>query len=95
MPIPAGSLPDGPGPKGHLPRGGGGPGGEPHAEEHPPGAALELLRSPFVRWQVITVVTTMACYQLCGLNARDLGLVLSFPPRYKTKIVLDNPPSLF
>uniref|UniRef100_A0A452QW30 Solute carrier family 2, facilitated glucose transporter member 5 n=1 Tax=Ursus americanus TaxID=9643 RepID=A0A452QW30_URSAM len=30
---------------------------------------LELLRSPFVRWQVVTVVITMACYQLCGLNA--------------------------
>ncbi|XP_054437913.1 solute carrier family 2, facilitated glucose transporter member 9 isoform X2 [Pteronotus mesoamericanus] len=29
----------------------------------------ELLRTPFVRWQVITVVVTMACYQLCGLNA--------------------------
>uniref|UniRef100_A0A8D1F8W2 Solute carrier family 2, facilitated glucose transporter member 5 n=1 Tax=Sus scrofa TaxID=9823 RepID=A0A8D1F8W2_PIG len=29
----------------------------------------ELLRSPFVRWQVVTVVITMACYQLCGLNA--------------------------
>ncbi|XP_073093944.1 solute carrier family 2, facilitated glucose transporter member 9 isoform X5 [Manis javanica] len=32
-------------------------------------SVLELLRSPFVRWQVITVVITMACYQLCGLNA--------------------------
>lgn len=32
-------------------------------------SALELLRAPFVRWQVITVVVTMACYQLCGLNA--------------------------
>ncbi|XP_012667093.1 solute carrier family 2, facilitated glucose transporter member 9 isoform X2 [Otolemur garnettii] len=30
---------------------------------------LELLRAPFVRWQVITVIITMACYQLCGLNA--------------------------
>ncbi|XP_053422657.1 solute carrier family 2, facilitated glucose transporter member 9 isoform X2 [Nycticebus coucang] len=30
---------------------------------------LELLRAPFVRWQVITVIVTMACYQLCGLNA--------------------------
>lgn len=29
----------------------------------------ELLKSPFVRWQVLTVVVTMACYQLCGLNA--------------------------
>lgn len=32
----------------------------------------ELLRSPFVRWQVVTVVITMACYQLCGLNAVSL-----------------------
>ncbi|CAH6975581.1 Slc2a9 [Phodopus roborovskii] len=32
-------------------------------------SVLELLRAPFVRWQVITVVVTMASYQLCGLNA--------------------------
>ncbi|XP_021066686.1 solute carrier family 2, facilitated glucose transporter member 9 isoform X1 [Mus pahari] len=32
-------------------------------------SVLELLRAPFVRWQVITVVITMASYQLCGLNA--------------------------
>ncbi|XP_046511646.1 solute carrier family 2, facilitated glucose transporter member 9 isoform X2 [Equus quagga] len=32
-------------------------------------SVLELLTSPFVRWQVGTVVITMACYQLCGLNA--------------------------
>uniref|UniRef100_A0A8C2NQA1 Solute carrier family 2, facilitated glucose transporter member 5 n=1 Tax=Capra hircus TaxID=9925 RepID=A0A8C2NQA1_CAPHI len=32
-------------------------------------SVLELLRSPFVRWQLITVVISMACYQLCGLNA--------------------------
>ncbi|KAM8915656.1 solute carrier family 2, facilitated glucose transporter member 9 isoform 2-T7 [Spinachia spinachia] len=30
---------------------------------------LQLLRSPAVRWQLITIITTMACYQLCGLNA--------------------------
>ncbi|KAL0977800.1 hypothetical protein UPYG_G00161320 [Umbra pygmaea] len=29
----------------------------------------ELLTNPAVRWQVITIVVTMACYQLCGLNA--------------------------
>uniref|UniRef100_A0A6Q2YQI5 Major facilitator superfamily (MFS) profile domain-containing protein n=1 Tax=Esox lucius TaxID=8010 RepID=A0A6Q2YQI5_ESOLU len=29
----------------------------------------ELLLNPAVRWQVVTVVVTMACYQLCGLNA--------------------------
>ncbi|XP_036407155.1 solute carrier family 2, facilitated glucose transporter member 9 [Megalops cyprinoides] len=29
----------------------------------------ELLRNRAVRWQVITVIVTMACYQLCGLNA--------------------------
>ncbi|XP_006251164.1 solute carrier family 2, facilitated glucose transporter member 9 isoform X3 [Rattus norvegicus] len=32
-------------------------------------SVFELLRAPFVRWQVITVVITMASYQLCGLNA--------------------------
>uniref|UniRef100_A0A8C0XAV8 Major facilitator superfamily (MFS) profile domain-containing protein n=1 Tax=Castor canadensis TaxID=51338 RepID=A0A8C0XAV8_CASCN len=32
-------------------------------------STLELLRDPFVRWQLITVIITMACYQLCGLNA--------------------------
>ncbi|XP_073898721.1 solute carrier family 2, facilitated glucose transporter member 9 isoform X3 [Castor canadensis] len=36
-------------------------------------STLELLRDPFVRWQLITVIITMACYQLCGLNA---GLVI-------------------
>ncbi|XP_076401788.1 solute carrier family 2, facilitated glucose transporter member 9 isoform X5 [Peromyscus maniculatus bairdii] len=36
-------------------------------------SVLELLRAHFVRWQVITVVITMASYQLCGLNA---GLVI-------------------
>lgn len=32
-------------------------------------SVLELLRSPDEHWQVLTVVVTMACYQLCGLNA--------------------------
>ncbi|KAM3622429.1 uncharacterized protein V6R79_024971 [Siganus canaliculatus] len=32
-------------------------------------SVLQLLRSPAVRWQLITIVITMACYQLCGLNA--------------------------
>ncbi|KAM6150450.1 solute carrier family 2, facilitated glucose transporter member 9 [Erethizon dorsatum] len=32
-------------------------------------SVLELLRDPFIRWQVVTMVVTMACYQLCGLNA--------------------------
>ncbi|XP_028613901.1 solute carrier family 2, facilitated glucose transporter member 9 isoform X2 [Grammomys surdaster] len=32
-------------------------------------SVFELLRAPFVRWQVITVIITMASYQLCGLNA--------------------------
>ncbi|XP_061583822.1 solute carrier family 2, facilitated glucose transporter member 9 [Cololabis saira] len=30
---------------------------------------LQLVRSPAVRWQLITIIITMACYQLCGLNA--------------------------
>ncbi|KFP24259.1 Solute carrier family 2, facilitated glucose transporter member 9, partial [Colius striatus] len=29
----------------------------------------QLLRTRAMRWQVITVVVTMGCYQLCGLNA--------------------------
>ncbi|XP_076192062.1 solute carrier family 2, facilitated glucose transporter member 9 isoform X2 [Aptenodytes patagonicus] len=32
-------------------------------------SVLQLLRTHAVRWQVITVVVTMGCYQLCGLNA--------------------------
>lgn len=32
-------------------------------------SVLELLWSPDVRCQVLTVVVTMGCYQLCGLNA--------------------------
>ena len=32
-------------------------------------SVLELLRSPFVRWQLTTTVISMGCYQLCGLNA--------------------------
>ncbi|POI26269.1 hypothetical protein CIB84_009981, partial [Bambusicola thoracicus] len=32
-------------------------------------SVLQLLRTRAVRWQVITVVVTMGCYQLCGLNA--------------------------
>lgn len=31
-------------------------------------SVLQLLRSPAVRWQLITVVITMMAYQLCGLN---------------------------
>ncbi|KAL2077519.1 hypothetical protein ACEWY4_027023 [Coilia grayii] len=30
---------------------------------------VDLFRDRSVRWQIITVVVTMACYQLCGLNA--------------------------
>uniref|UniRef100_A0A8C8CW29 Solute carrier family 2, facilitated glucose transporter member 5 n=1 Tax=Oncorhynchus tshawytscha TaxID=74940 RepID=A0A8C8CW29_ONCTS len=32
-------------------------------------SVTELLLNPALRWQVITVIVTMACYQLCGLNA--------------------------
>ncbi|XP_067896475.1 solute carrier family 2, facilitated glucose transporter member 9 isoform X2 [Heterodontus francisci] len=32
-------------------------------------SVLELLRKQSARWQVITVIVVMACYQLCGLNA--------------------------
>ncbi|XP_076844059.1 solute carrier family 2, facilitated glucose transporter member 9 isoform X2 [Brachyhypopomus gauderio] len=30
---------------------------------------MELLKNRAVRWQIITIVVVMACYQLCGLNA--------------------------
>ncbi|XP_075050765.1 solute carrier family 2, facilitated glucose transporter member 9 isoform X2 [Mixophyes fleayi] len=32
-------------------------------------SAVELFKTRSVRWQIITVIVTMACYQLCGLNA--------------------------
>ncbi|XP_057700871.1 solute carrier family 2, facilitated glucose transporter member 9 isoform X2 [Corythoichthys intestinalis] len=32
-------------------------------------SVLQLLKSKAVRWQLITVIITMASYQLCGLNA--------------------------
>ncbi|XP_073466224.1 solute carrier family 2, facilitated glucose transporter member 9 isoform X1 [Aquarana catesbeiana] len=32
-------------------------------------SVIELIKTRSVRWQIITVITTMACYQLCGLNA--------------------------
>ncbi|XP_048400937.2 solute carrier family 2, facilitated glucose transporter member 9 isoform X2 [Stegostoma tigrinum] len=32
-------------------------------------SVVELLRKQSMRWQVITVIVVMACYQLCGLNA--------------------------
>ncbi|XP_022600921.1 solute carrier family 2, facilitated glucose transporter member 9 isoform X3 [Seriola dumerili] len=32
-------------------------------------SVLQLLKGPAVRWQLITIIVTMACYQLCGLNA--------------------------
>ncbi|XP_029948314.1 solute carrier family 2, facilitated glucose transporter member 9 isoform X1 [Salarias fasciatus] len=31
-------------------------------------SVLQLLRNPAVRWQLLTVILIMACYQLCGLN---------------------------
>uniref|UniRef100_G3P383 Major facilitator superfamily (MFS) profile domain-containing protein n=1 Tax=Gasterosteus aculeatus aculeatus TaxID=481459 RepID=G3P383_GASAC len=47
---------------------------EVHAEAQTQGnqqtaSMLQLLRSPAVRWQLITIIISMACYQLCGLNA--------------------------
>ncbi|XP_043918530.1 solute carrier family 2, facilitated glucose transporter member 9 isoform X2 [Protopterus annectens] len=32
-------------------------------------SVLDLLRNRTARWQLITVIIIMACYQLCGLNA--------------------------
>ncbi|KAM7006690.1 solute carrier family 2, facilitated glucose transporter member 9 [Tautogolabrus adspersus] len=52
-------------------------------------SVLQLLRSPAVRWQLITIIITMACYQLCGLNAiwyytngilRDAGFAVNIIP---------------
>ncbi|XP_065130449.2 solute carrier family 2, facilitated glucose transporter member 9 [Paramisgurnus dabryanus] len=34
-----------------------------------PASVLELFRKRAVRWQLITVIVVMSCYQLCGLNA--------------------------
>ncbi|XP_037347152.1 solute carrier family 2, facilitated glucose transporter member 9 isoform X2 [Pungitius pungitius] len=44
---------------------------EVHAEARTQQTAsiIQLLRNPAVRWQLITIIITMACYQLCGLNA--------------------------
>lgn len=41
---------------------------------------LKLLRTRAVRWQVITVVITMGCYQLCGLNAVSVLLQAMVSP---------------
>ncbi|XP_020503584.1 solute carrier family 2, facilitated glucose transporter member 9 [Labrus bergylta] len=52
-------------------------------------SVLQLLRNPAVRWQLITIIITMACYQLCGLNAiwyytngilRDAGFAANIIP---------------
>lgn len=32
-------------------------------------SVLELFRKRSLRWQLITVIVVMSCYQLCGLNA--------------------------
>lgn len=32
-------------------------------------SVVELLRTRAARWQIATVIVTMGCYQLCGLNA--------------------------
>ncbi|KAM4807636.1 solute carrier family 2, facilitated glucose transporter member 9 [Rhinophrynus dorsalis] len=32
-------------------------------------SVFQLFKTRSVRWQIITVIITMACYQLCGLNA--------------------------
>ncbi|KAI3370335.1 hypothetical protein L3Q82_025110, partial [Scortum barcoo] len=32
-------------------------------------SVLQLMKNPAVRWQLITTIVVMACYQLCGLNA--------------------------
>lgn len=39
---------------------------------------LQLLKNPAVRWQLITIIITMACYQLCGLNAVRCSSYITF-----------------
>lgn len=41
-------------------------------------SVLQLLKTRSVRWQVITVVVTMGCYQLCGLNAVSVLLQVTW-----------------
>uniref|UniRef100_A0A8C5NTP1 Solute carrier family 2, facilitated glucose transporter member 5 n=1 Tax=Junco hyemalis TaxID=40217 RepID=A0A8C5NTP1_JUNHY len=49
-------------------------------------SVLQLLRTRAVRWQILTVVVTMGCYQLCGLNAVSVLPRAMAPP--------GEPPSL-
>lgn len=51
-------------------------------------SVLQLLRTRAVRWQVITVVITMACYQLCGLNAVSVLLQAMASPRVLLSFLL-------
>ncbi|KAG7256335.1 hypothetical protein CRUP_015422 [Coryphaenoides rupestris] len=37
----------------------------------------QLFRNRAVRWQLVTILITMACYQLCGLNAIRVSSSLS------------------
>lgn len=39
---------------------------------------LQLVKNQGVRWQLITIIITMASYQLCGLNVVRCSLVLLF-----------------
>lgn len=32
-------------------------------------SVIQLLKTRSVRWQLLTIIITMGCYQLCGLNA--------------------------
>lgn len=45
-------------------------------------SVCQLMKSQTVRWQLVTVVVTMASYQLCGLNAVSCSLI----PLLKDKV---------
>lgn len=51
-------------------------------------SVLQLLRSPAVRWQLITVIITMMSYQLCGLNAvRRSPLTVRLDAQYVVQVI--------
>lgn len=45
-------------------------------------SVFQLMKSPAVRWQLITVVVTMASYQLCGLNAVSCSTLSAFQGKH-------------
>lgn len=43
-------------------------------------SVVQLLKTRAARWQILTVVVTMGCYQLCGLNAVSVLPQAMAPP---------------